>query len=97
MATKGERLSYVELAKTMGTNPVVSMPDAVFGEDICAVIQLKPGAEASDEEIRRHVGQHLARFKVPRRVVFQAVLPKNWTGKIQKRALREQFASRTPV
>ena len=99
----GENISSREIEEALYLHPavaeaaVVSMPDAVFGEDICAVIQLKPGAEASEEEIRRHVGQHLARFKVPRRVVFEAALPKNWTGKIQKRALREQFASRTPV
>jgi long-chain acyl-CoA synthetase len=99
----GENISSREIEEALYLHPavaeaaVVGMPDAVFGEDICAVVQLKPGAEASDEDIRRHVGQHLARFKVPRRVVFQAALPKNWTGKIQKRALREQFASRTAV
>jgi long-chain acyl-CoA synthetase len=95
----GENISSREIEEALYLHPavaeaaVVGMPDAVFGEEICAVVQLKPGAEASDEEIRRHVGQHLARFKVPRRVVFQAALPKNWTGKIQKRELREQFAS----
>lgn len=99
----GENISSREIEEALYLHPavaeaaVVGMPDAVFGEEICAVIQLKPGAEASDEDIRRHVGQHLARFKVPRRVVFQAALPKNWTGKIQKRALREQFASRPAV
>ncbi|HJS98279.1 MAG TPA: AMP-binding protein [Terriglobales bacterium] len=97
----GENISSREIEETLYLHPavaeaaVVGMPDAVFGEDICAVVQLKPGTEASDEDIRRHVGQHLARFKVPRRVVFQAALPKNWTGKIQKRALREHLASRT--
>jgi long-chain acyl-CoA synthetase len=99
----GENISSREIEEALYLHPavaeaaVVGMPDAVFGEEICAVVQLKPGAEASDEDIRRHVGQHLARFKVPRRVVFQAALLKNWTGKIQKRALREQFASRTDV
>ncbi|HLK33785.1 MAG TPA: AMP-binding protein, partial [Terriglobales bacterium] len=94
----GENISSREIEEAIYLHPsvaeaaVVGVPDALFGEEICAVIQLKPGAQASDDEIRRHVAQHLAKFKVPRRVVFQAALPKNWTGKIQKRALREQFA-----
>ena len=95
----GENISSREIEEAIYLHPavaeaaVIGVPDALFGEDICAVVQLKPGAQASDEEIRRHVAQHLAKFKVPRRVVFQQALPKNWTGKIQKRALREQFAS----
>lgn len=95
----GENISSREIEEAIYLHPavaeaaVVGVPDVVFGEEICAVIQLKPGAAATDDEIRRHVGQHLAKFKVPRRVVFQAALPKNWTGKIQKRALREQFAA----
>ncbi|HEV2114945.1 MAG TPA: AMP-binding protein [Terriglobales bacterium] len=99
----GENISSREIEEVLYLHPavaeaaVVGVPDAVFGEEICAVIQLRPGTEASDEEIRHHVSQHLAKFKVPRRVVFQAALPKNWTGKIQKRALREQFASKTAV
>jgi long-chain acyl-CoA synthetase len=95
----GENISSREIEEVIYLHPavaeaaVVGVPDALFGEEICAVIQLKPGAAASDDDIRQHVARHLAKFKVPRRVVFQAALPKNWTGKIQKRALREQFAS----
>lgn len=40
-----------------------------------------------------HVAQYLARFKVPRWMVFQAALPKNWTENNRKRPLREEFAS----
>ena len=72
---------------------VIGIPDAVFGEEICAVIQLKAGSVASDDDIRRHVGQHVGKFKVPSRVVFLGALPKNSTGKIQKRAIREQIAA----
>ena len=99
----GENVSSREIEEVLYLHPavaeaaVVGVPDAVFGEEICAVIQLRPGSEASDEDIRRHVGEHLAKFKVPRRVVFQTALPKNWTGKIQKRALREQFASKAAI
>ena len=44
------------------------------------------------DELRTHVAQFVTKFKIPARVVFLDELPKNPTGKIQKRALREQFA-----
>ncbi len=95
----GENISPREIEEAIYLHPavaeaaVVGIPDGVFGEEICAVIQLKSGTEASDEDIRSHVAQYVAKFKVPRRIVFQAALPKNSTGKIQKRAIREQFAA----
>jgi long-chain acyl-CoA synthetase len=93
----GENISPREIEEALYLHPaiaeaaVVGVPDPVFGEEICAVIQLKAGTAASDEDVRRHVGQYVGKFKVPSRVVFQAVLPKNSTGKIQKRAIRAQF------
>lgn len=94
----GENISPREIEETIYLHPavaeaaVVGIPDEVFGEEICAVIQLRPGTQLSDEDIRCHVAQHLTKFKMPHRVVFQAALPKNSTGKIQKRAIRELFA-----
>jgi len=93
----GENISPREIEEALYLHPaiaeaaVVGIPDPVFGEEICAVIQLKVGTAASDEDIRRHVGQYVGKFKVPSRVVFQGALPKNSTGKIQKRAIRAQF------
>jgi len=93
----GENISPREIEEALYLHPaiaeaaVVGVPDPVFGEEICAVIQLKAGTAASDDDIRRHVGQYVGKFKVPSRVVFQAALPKNSTGKIQKRAIRAQF------
>lgn len=63
-----------------------------MGRDACAFVALKPGATVSAEEIIAHCKQHLADFKVPRRVVFGEV-PKASTGKIQKFALRKQVKS----
>jgi len=94
----GENISPREIEEALYLHPavaeaaVVGIPDEVFGEEICAVIQLRTGAEVSDKDILCHVARHVAKFKVPHRVVFQAVLPKNLTGKIQKRAIREIFA-----
>lgn len=93
----GENISPREIEEALYRHPavaevaVIGVPDPVFGEEICAVIQLHAGVQASDEDIRRHAAQFLAKFKVPSRVVFQDALPKNSTGKIQKRAIREQF------
>ena len=95
----GENISPREIEEALYLHPavaeaaVIGVPDVLFGEEICAVVQLKPGLNASAEEVRSHVAQHVTRFKVPRDVVFQAALPKNSTGKIQKRAIREKFAA----
>jgi fatty-acyl-CoA synthase len=69
---------------------VVARPDATWGETPCAFLELKQDADAVDEAaIIQFCRQRLARFKVPKRVIFR-VLPKTSTGKIQKFALREQ-------
>lgn len=95
----GENISPREIEEALYLHPavaeaaVIGIPDVLFGEEICAVVQLKPGLQASAEEVRSHVAQHVTKFKVPRDVVFQAALPKNSTGKIQKRAIKEQFSA----
>jgi long-chain acyl-CoA synthetase len=93
----GENISPREIEEVLYLHPavaeaaVVGVSDAKFGEDICAVIQNRPGVVINDDEIRAHVGRHLTKFKVPARVVFCATLPKSSTGKVQKRILREQL------
>ena len=72
---------------------VIGVSHPIFGEEICAVIQNRPGLVTDGDEIRAHVAQHLAKFKVPGRVVFRGSLPKNSTGKVQKRILREQITA----
>jgi fatty-acyl-CoA synthase len=67
---------------------VVAKPDAKWGETPCAFVELKPGHEASADELVAWCRQNLASFKCPRYVVF-AELPKTSTGKIQKFKLRE--------
>jgi long-chain acyl-CoA synthetase len=95
----GENISPSEIEEALYLHPavaeaaVIGIPDNVFGEEICAVIQLKLGIEASGDEIRRHLAQHVTKFKIPRHVVFQAALPRNAVGKILKRAIREQLAA----
>jgi fatty-acyl-CoA synthase len=67
---------------------VVGVADEEFGQRLRAVVSLEPGAELSEDQLQDHVRTHLARYKVPREVVFVDQLPRNATGKILKRELR---------
>jgi long-chain acyl-CoA synthetase len=70
---------------------VIGVPHHVLGEEVGAVIQLKPGAQATVEELRAHVGERLAGFKVPAHIWFHdEPLPRNPAGKILKRELRDE-------
>ncbi len=94
----GENISSLEVEDVIYRHPavlaaaVVARPDPKWGETPCAFVELKPGAQVSAEAIIEHCRGHLARFKVPRLVVFGPI-PKTSTGKIQKFALREQAKS----
>ena len=70
----------------------VGVPDAKFGEELCACIILKPGARADAEEIRDFCRGTIAHYKVPRYVKFVASFPMTVTGKVQKFLLRQQIA-----
>ena len=94
----GENISSIEVEDALYKHPavqvaaVVARPDEKWGETPCAFIELRPGASASAEELIEWCRQHLARFKVPRHIVF-AEVPKTSTGKIQKFRLREMAKS----
>jgi fatty-acyl-CoA synthase len=91
----GENISSIEIESALYKHPavleaaVVARPDPKWGESPCAFVTLKPGAEASEQDLIEHCRGLLAHFKCPRTVVF-AELPKTSTGKIQKHVLREQ-------
>ena len=91
----GENISTVEVESVLYRHPcvleaaVVARPDPVWGETPCAFVALKPEAAATADDIIAFCREHLARFKVPRTVIF-APLPKTSTGKIQKFVLRER-------
>jgi fatty-acyl-CoA synthase len=91
----GENISSVEVEIALYRHPavalaaVVARPDEKWGETPCAFVQLKPGETISEEEMIAHCRDHLARFKVPKKIVFGA-LPTTATGKIQKFVLRER-------
>ena len=93
----GENVSSVEVESTLMLHPsvflcaVVAKEDDKWGEVPCAFVELKPGTEATGDELIAFVRGRLAGFKTPKRVVFEE-LPKTSTGKIQKFQLRKRAA-----
>ncbi len=72
---------------------VIGVDDADFGKRLAAFIVLKPGQSLTEDEAKEFVKQNLARYKIPRDVTFVPELPRTPTGKVLKRALREQAAA----
>jgi long-chain acyl-CoA synthetase len=70
---------------------VFGIPDDEFGESIAAAVKLDEGATLSADEIRAHVRTHLAGFKVPKVVTFDDSLPREDSGKMFKRKLRQPY------
>jgi long-chain acyl-CoA synthetase len=96
--TGGENVFSTEVENVVYTHPavleaaVVGVPDATWGEAIKAIVVLKPGASATEEEIIAYCRSRIAHFKVPRSVDFyEGALPKSGSGKILKRELREKY------
>jgi fatty-acyl-CoA synthase len=91
----GENISSIEVENALARHPavlfsaVVARPDAKWGETPCAFVELRPGMTATTDAIIEHCRAHMARYKVPRTIVF-GELPKTSTGKIQKFVLREK-------
>jgi fatty-acyl-CoA synthase len=98
----GENISSIEVEDALHRHPavmlaaVVAQPDGKWGEVPCAFVELKDGATATELEIIEFCRNLLARFKVPKRIVF-TTLPKTSTGKIQKFVLRDLAKSSTAI
>lgn len=75
---------------------VVGVPDATWGEVGLAALALRPGVEVTAEAIRAFLQTRLARYKVPKHVVFLESLPKSGAGKVLKRELAEGFEKNRP-
>jgi long-chain acyl-CoA synthetase len=92
----GENIYCIEVENVMYEHPavmdaaLVGLPHKTLGEEPAAVVTLKPGATASEDDIRSHVAHRLAAFKVPVKVVFWPdALPRNPAGKILKTELKK--------
>jgi steroid-24-oyl-CoA synthetase len=91
----GENVYCVEVEQVLFEHPdvidaaVVGVPHKVLGEEVKAVVQLKPDSDASPEDLRAHCAAQLANFKVPEHVeVRDEPLPRNPAGKVLKNLLR---------
>ena len=99
--TGGETVAPVEVETALAGYPgiaevaIVGIPDPQWGEVVCAVVVLHEGAEVpSVEGLRSHIGERLAAYKHPRRVVQADVLPRtSATGQVQRAKLVQQFGS----
>jgi fatty-acyl-CoA synthase len=89
----GENVFPAEVEELLNGHPAITeaaaigVPDEKFGQRLRVFIALEPGAELSEDDVRSYVRENLARYKVPRDVVFVDELPRNPTGKILKREL----------
>ena len=69
------------------------MPDDKWGEISLMVTVLKPGCHVTTDELKKHCYTQLARYKVPKAIVFSDTLPYSPYGKVEKMKLRKQFGS----
>ncbi len=93
----GENIYPAEIEDALYSNPkileaaVIGAPDDTWGESVKAFIVLKEGQVATEEEILEFCKTKLGGYKIPRSVDFSTELPKNSSGKILKRILREEY------
>jgi long-chain acyl-CoA synthetase len=92
----GENISPMKIEEVLYKHPaileasVIGVPDAKVGEEILACLQFKEGQSASDNELKKFCLEHLPSFLIPGAYRIYEELPKNQTGKILKKVLREQ-------
>jgi acyl-CoA synthetase (AMP-forming)/AMP-acid ligase II len=93
----GENVYPAEVENALAAHPavadvaVIGVPDERWGEAVKAVVVLRPGARADERELLEFCRDRIAGFKRPRSVDFADALPRNPTGKILKRELRERY------
>lgn len=97
--TGGENVASREVEEVLYRHPAVSeaavigMPDPRWIERVTAIIVLRAGATVNADDLVRHCSTHLSSFKVPKQILFEPDLPRNASGKILKRELRERIAA----
>jgi acyl-CoA synthetase (AMP-forming)/AMP-acid ligase II len=93
----GEKVSPLEVDECLMDHPAVqqvvtfAMPHDKLGEEVAAAVVLREGQEASERELRDFAAAHLADFKVPRKVLIVAEIPKGATGKMQRIGLADKL------
>ncbi len=90
----GENIYPIEVEKTLSTHPevaeatVLGVDDEQYGQRLAAFVVLTDGASATEDALKQHVRDNLANYKVPRSITVLTELPRNSTGKIDRRELK---------
>jgi acyl-CoA synthetase (AMP-forming)/AMP-acid ligase II len=93
----GENITPAEIEdlllrhRDIAQSAVIGLPDAEWGEQVAAVVVTRHGRVLSADDVREHVREHLGSLKTPTRVAFVADLPMTPSGKVLRRAVREQL------
>ncbi len=93
----GENVYPREVEEVLFAHPkvaeaaVIGRPDPIWGEEVVAVIVLQPGQTLTPEEVQEYCKERMASYKVPRQVEFREDLPKTVTGKVVKKAVKEDL------
>jgi len=100
----GENIYSVQVEAALFEHPavadcaVIGVPDPVLGEEVGAIIVLRPGFKVGADELAKHVKDRLAAFMVPRKIWFRdEPLPRNPAGKVLKRQLRDELVETPPA
>ncbi|MGH9088640.1 MAG: class I adenylate-forming enzyme family protein [Acidimicrobiales bacterium] len=100
----GENVYSVEVEDALFEHPavadcaVIGVPDSILGEEVGAVVVLRPGTKVTGDELAEHVRQRLAAYNVPSRLWLRSEpLPHNPAGKVLKRSLRDELLSGAPL
>jgi acyl-CoA synthetase (AMP-forming)/AMP-acid ligase II len=97
IVTGAENVYPIEVENVLASHPavadvaVIGVPDPTWGETVKAVVVVRPGAQVEESELIAYARGRIAHFKCPRSVDFIDVLPRNPSGKILKRELREPY------
>ncbi len=97
----GEKVSPLEVDEALMDHPAVAqvvtfaMPHDKLGEEVAAAVVLREGHQTTERELRDFAGSRLADFKVPRKIVIVAEIPKGATGKLQRIGLAEKLGLST--
>jgi acyl-CoA synthetase (AMP-forming)/AMP-acid ligase II len=93
----GEKISPREVDEVLMDHPAVlqvvtfGIPHDKLGEEVGAVVVLREGAESSERDLRDFVAGRLADYKVPKKILFMAEIPKGATGKLQRIGLAKKL------
>ncbi len=68
----------------------IGLPDEKWGEIVCAIV-VGDESQTSEEDIISFCGEKLSRYKLPKKVIFIEIIPRNPAGKVLKRVLRDQY------